>query len=175
MYAIAGIGSRSTEPLILAEMEKIGIWCKQTNITVRSGHAAGADYAFELGSQSKCVAYLPWPGFNANLVSDAELVVYKPDFASVALAAKYHPAYDRLTQGAKKLMGRSGWQVLGPDMKNKVNAVVCWTEDYQKPSGGTSHAIRIANAYGIPVINMSDPNFQTAEDVIVVLKTILGL
>ena len=55
--------------------------------------------------------------------------------------------------GAKKLMARNCHQVLGLDLKTPVDFIVCWTKD-GTINGGTGQALRIAEAYNIPVYNL---------------------
>ena len=69
------------------------------------------------------------------------------------LASKFHPAWNKLSQGAKKLIARNGYQVLGKDLNDPVELVVCWTQD-GKVQGGTAQAIKIANYCYIPVFNL---------------------
>lgn len=165
---IAGIGSRKTPSTILIEMERIGKWCRDNNITVYSGHADGADYAFEKGTQELCTAYLPWSGFNSNLTSNAKFIIYVRNQQTVQLAKQFHPAYDKLSFGAKKLIERNGWQVLGENLNSPVDAIVCWT-DSGKFIGGTSQALRIAKRYNIPIFNMFYEEYNTMEKVIEML------
>jgi len=174
MYAIAGVGSRETPDNILSEMMKIGVWCKEQGVTVRSGHADGADWAFELGAQENCVAYLPWNRFNDHLVSKAKLIVYSPNLTAEEIARKFHPHYDRLKFGVKKLMCRNVYQVLGEDLNTPSKAVVCWTQDALS-GGGTGQAIRIANAYSIPVLDMAKEEYSKSDLVIAYLKERLSL
>ena len=47
---IAGVGSRQTPQHVLGEMVSIGAWARNNKVYVRSGHADGADWAFELGA-----------------------------------------------------------------------------------------------------------------------------
>ena len=102
---IAGIGSRETPSDILDEMVKIGAWCLAQNVLVRSGHVDGADYAFERGAASNCIAFLPWASFNSNLkILGKAVVVSDPYDAEVN---KYHKAPHNLTPGARKLMARN--------------------------------------------------------------------
>lgn len=61
---ITAVGSRSTPLAICEEMTLIGQWAKQNSHILRSGHAPGADYAFEKGAEQNCIVYLPWNRFN---------------------------------------------------------------------------------------------------------------
>jgi hypothetical protein len=74
---------------------------------------------------------------------------------ALAIAEHYHPAWHRLDQGGRLLMGRNSYQVLGPTLDTPVSFVVCWTSD-GKASGGTGQALRIAADYGVPVFNLHD-------------------
>jgi hypothetical protein len=150
---IAGVGSRETPLDVLVTMIEIGKWCKDHNIWVHSGHAEGADWAFERGAQEKCIAYLPWLGFNSHLVSKAQLKIPKDNSEATILAEQYHPAYDKLSRGGKALMVRNGYQVLGESLSSPVDAVVCWTTRGQA-TGGTGQVIRIATAKSIPIYNL---------------------
>lgn len=161
---IAGIGSRETPSRILEQMTEIGRQCLLRGIKMRSGHAEGADWAFEQGAQQAMTVYLPWAQFNNSMKSSANFVVYKWDAKTQDLARKFHPKYDYLSFGAKKLIARDGWQILGPNLDDPVNAVVCYTND-GKDSGGTGQAIRIAQSRGIEVLNMYFQEFNTARKV----------
>jgi hypothetical protein len=173
---IAGIGSRETPKDILSEMESLGVWCAINKIWIRSGHAEGADYAFETGAQEFCITYEPWRNFNdGKLKRTRAKVCIPPDQKWMdELVQQFHPAPDKLSAGARKLMARNGCQLFGSDIEKHhlwSKAVVCWTSD-GKASGGTGQAIRIANQYKIPVMNMYWPQFSTADKVIARLKEI---
>ena len=77
------------------------------------------------------------------------------------LASEFHPAWDYLSYGARKLHARNGYQVLGEDLKTPVDFVICWTPG-GKEQGGTAQAIRIAKFNSIKVFNLAiedDLNF----------------
>ena len=161
---IAGVGSRDTIPSVLRDMRRIGEYCRFHNITVRSGHAGGADEYFEKGAQEACLAIYPWTGFNTDpnkdgFITNAKVLVYKHNSATEEIARKYHPKYDYLKASVKKLMCRNVWQVLGETLNSPVKFVVCWTEGAMG-EGGTGQAIRVANGYGIPVYDMGNPKFN---------------
>ena len=170
---IAGIGSRKTPQTICGAIFKIGTWCAVQKIEISSGHADGADWAFESGCGKFCTVYLPWPRFNSQLKMCGTPIV--PGFTKeiMELSKKYHPSFDSLSAGAKKLIARDAFQVLGLDLKSPVDAIVCWTKD-AKVVGGTGQALRIAKAYNIPVLNMASEEYNTADKVIAKLKEIAG-
>ncbi len=69
-------------------------------------------------------------------------------------------------------MARNSQQILGQNLNDYCAFVVCWTPDgaenaTTKQSGGTGQAIRIANHYGIPVINLYNPDGVTRIKVLV--------
>lgn len=147
----AGIGSRQTPHIILDEMILIAKQLAQKGHILRSGGADGADTAFESGCDlvnGKKEIYLPWKGFNGN---NSDL--YSIKVQALLLAEKFHPRWDKLNQAAQKLMARNCYQVLGYNLDDPVDFIVCWTKD-GKASGGTGQAIRIANYYKIPVYNL---------------------
>lgn len=157
MRTYTGIGSRETPEETLQLMQKTAYILGQLGYRLRTGGAPGADTAFELGAVSvpngpQPEVYLPWRGFN-NRTSQ----FYNVSTQALALAEKYHPAWERLAQGPRKLMGRNCYQVLGASLDNPSDFILCWTKD-GKASGGTGQAIRIAQDYQIPVFNMKNPN-----------------
>lgn len=176
---IAGIGSRETPKHILSEMVKIGEWIASVKGRVYSGHADGADWAFEQGAQSRCIAFIPWRNFNTHLTSNATLIIPPVTQKAKEITKQYHPAFHRLSEGALKLHCRNAYQILGSEIgpcqnsygQNlpRVQAVVCWTSDGEA-SGGTGQAIRIAQDNNIPILNMHSDDYNTAEKVIDVLK-----
>lgn len=173
---IAGIGSRDTPLAVQDQMRKIGAYCLANGIRLLSGHADGADWSFECGAQEACTAFLPWRGYNINLVSRAEHVVtpYMPSHEILLeeILVKHHPRPSVLTETAKLLLRRNAYQVLGFDLITPVKAIVCWTYG-ANAVGGTGHALRIAKAYDIPVINMYKPEISTATSVqLELLKTL---
>ena len=178
MSCIAGIGARKTPKFILDIMVWIGQWCLLNGIYVRSGHADGADYAFERGANSNTIVYLPWRSFNSQLVRYTTTSIswddVMPSVRSQAIQSveAYHPAPGRLSQGAMKCMARNYFQMRGTKKDPVwVDCVVCWTPD-AKGGGGTGQALRIAHAHDIPVLDLGiyndlDPLFSTTKEYII--------
>lgn len=166
---ITGIGSRSAPKEILDQATLIGRWCLDNDHWIRSGHAEGMDWAFEQGAQTACKVYLPWPSFNRHLVSLALKSTPQSNPFLESLVEKFHPAPNKLSGPARALMLRNGAQIFGIEAQTKgettSQAVICWTSN-GKASGGTGQAIRIAEAYNIPVLNMFHEQYNTAEKVI---------
>lgn len=183
---ISGIGSRETPIPVLREMEQVGAWVRsqQTyDLWLRSGHADGADHAFERGAQDRCIAYLPWATFNSGkafLANKTFSGVVQSCPAHDWLVTHFHPTPSRLSPGAVSLHRRNGPIILGPAYEESwpvsswvpSNAVVCWTRD-AKVVGGTGQGLRIAKAFGVPIINMAKPECATAFQVISMLELLL--
>lgn len=134
----AGIGSRETPAEILALMTNIARKYSRMGWTLRSGGAVGADTAFELGAGDRKRIYEPWE------------TQRNPHWSTIA--ERYHPAWDRCGSYAKLLHGRNTPIVLGDDLLMPATCVVCYTDG----RGGTMQAVRIANAWNIPVFNLID-------------------
>jgi hypothetical protein len=115
---------------------------------LRSGGAEGADAAFEKGAGKAKEIFLPWRAFNQN---DSQL--YEPSQRATELAERYHPAWLSLSEAVRKLMARNTHQILGQDCNTPVDFVVCYTKA-GTGKGGTGQALRIAEDYQIPVIDL---------------------
>ena len=146
----AGIGSRSTPTEVLLFFEKVGEFLAKQNFILRTGGAKGADTAFENGCDRASgikEIYLPWKGFEGSF---SNLIVKKEE--AFEIASKFHPAWNRLSQGAKKLQARNSHQILGEDLMTPSGFVVCYTKN-GKRSGGTGQALRLAEYYNIPIFD----------------------
>jgi len=166
---LTGIGSRETPFQILSEMQKIGFEIANRGGFIRSGHADGADYAFEKGAKKHCIVYLPWPGFNKKRALVGHPVVIKQSAELDSYVEKYHPAPRNLGKAGWNFMRRNATQVLGKKLNNPSKAIICWTKD-GKDSGGTGQALRIAQDCNIPIINMYFDSFNSCGKVLQELK-----
>lgn len=158
VYVYTGIGSRQTPPEIIKLMEAFAEYSAK-DVVLRSGGAKGADQAFEFGATlggGRIETFLPWAGFEG--IQDAVLTA--PDQDAMEVGEKYHPGWKYLKQGAKKLIARDSYQILGRNLDHPTELVVCWTPDgsldgHGSKSGGTGQALRIASDYEIPVLNLA--------------------
>lgn len=144
-----GVGSRETPPEVCDRMTRAARYLADRGMTLRSGAAEGADQAFEAGAGAKEI-YLPWRAFQSH-----KSTLYRQSEEAMELAAKFHPAWDALKMPVKRLMSRNVYQVLGLDLETPSRFVICWTKD-GGASGGTGQAIRVAQAYNIPVLNLKE-------------------
>lgn len=156
----AGIGSRETPEATLHDMQILGAHLAY-HWTLRSGHADGADLAFEQGCKrnyyGQMEIYLPWAGFNKAPRGDARYITIDDVpmvQTAIAMAERFHPAWARLNEPVQRMMARNSCQVFGASMNDPVNMVICWTKD-GKDQGGTAQAIRIARHHGIPIFNLA--------------------
>ena len=163
MKYYTGIGSRKTPKEICNIFEEIGYKLSKHYI-LRSGHADGADLAFENGydralkdsginSTNEILGkniFIPWEGFNN---SNSCRFFISGD--AYNLAKKFYwnsNTFDNLKPAVKKLMARNGYQVLGQKLNDPSDFIICYTENGEM-KGGTSQALKIAKAYNIPVFN----------------------
>lgn len=65
--AYAGIGSRRTPDDVLVLMYAIARMAAARGLWLYSGHADGADWAFERGAGGRATIFLPWRGFGNEL------------------------------------------------------------------------------------------------------------
>jgi hypothetical protein len=159
MKAYAGIGSRSTPDQVLYLMTRAAAELARQGWTLRSGHAPGADQAFEEGAGEHAEVYLPWPNFE-NDVPILGRAYRRPSLEAAAIAARYHPGWEHLSRGPRALHACNAHQVLGPDLRTPARFVICWTPDGSldgrgRDTGGTGQALRIAAAAGITVFNLA--------------------
>jgi len=163
----AGIGSRETPESIRPTINAIVQFLHEEGYTMRSGGAPGADEMFETAHPDKAMReiFLPWYCFQSNY---SPLCIVTEE--AIQFSLQFHPNPSALkTQGARQLMGRNAYQVLGLDLKTKADFLVCWTPNGAdsdsdasviRNSGGTGQAMRIAKAYGIKFWNLKNGGIE---------------
>jgi hypothetical protein len=129
---------------------------------LRTGGADGADAAFLSGTivagmGDKVELYLPWREFNRHRSCRAGL--YRPTSTAYDLAAKHHPAWDKLGGAPRALHARNVHAVLGADCASPSDLLICWTQDgslgrTSRRTGGTGQAIRVAVAHRVSIWNL---------------------
>lgn len=112
---------------------------------LRSGGAIQADQAFARGaSKSARTIYVPWRGFNE--LPDHEVIVASTlsNWEDALLIAEMaHPAWEKCSNGSRKLLARNAYQILGTDLFTPSEFVIGWTQG-GRAGGGTGQAYRIA-------------------------------
>ena len=144
MQYYAGIGSRRRTPKSIHNlMTSIAVKLEDQNYILRSGHALGADQAFEAGVSNP---------LNKQIFTAKDAT---PE--AIRIASEFHPFWDNCDDYAKKLHGRNVFIILGKDLKSPVKFVICFTPD-GKAIGGTGLGMRIADFYQIPIFNLYFPS-----------------
>lgn len=182
-----GIGSRETPADVLELMQDIAGWLASRDWILRSGSAVGADLAFERGcwrAEGKAEIYLPWPEYNettrhSNMLPPSlcqlknTRILRSPLGPAYTIASDHHPAWHALKAAGCRLHARNAHAVLGSSLDDPSAFLICWTPDgatnaTTQKTGGTGQAIRIANAYNVPVWNLCiDEHRKTWEEVII--------
>lgn len=127
---------------------------------LRSGGADGADAAFESGVakaaselntnlESLAEIYLPWKGFRKN-----QSPLYGSCKRARLLAKEFHPNWANVSPAGRDFHGRNMYQILGRNLDKPSSFVLCWTKD-GAITGGTGQALRLAQEYGIPILNFA--------------------
>lgn len=150
----AGIGPRKTPFDVCEGIVDVARQLDVQGWIVRSGHAEGSDQAWEMGHvPASREIYLPWDGFNG-ASPDGRSYAISPNTEQLEQVARMaHPAWDRLTNGGRKLMMRNVSIILGHELDDPVKFVAYWTLE-KVPQGGTGNAVRLASLYGIPSFNV---------------------
>jgi len=146
MNYYAGIGSRNTPENVCKQMTEYAEVLTNCGIILRSGGAKGADFAFEQGALNRAEIILP----------RADMPLWTEVFTM-----HFHPNPAALKPLGWQLMCRNAIQILGVNGNNPVDFVLCWTPD-GKASGGTGQAIRIAQAFDIPIYNLYNASDTSA-------------
>jgi len=136
----AGIGSRRTPPNILSEITRVaGRLCNMDYI-VRSGGADGADKAF-----------------TDKLPAEACVILKAKDAtpAAIKMASTIHPAWHLCDDYARKLLGRNCMIILGANLDEPADFVICWM-DPVATRGGTLLGVNLAKSRDIPIYNLAE-------------------
>lgn len=147
----AGVGSQSTPLDVCFKMTKVAEWLKDHGYILRSGHARGADQAFEDGAGSASEIWVPEAGFRG---FKGPYLPVLPQ--AVEIASRVHPNWGACNKFARNAHTRNAHQVLGVDLHSPVDFVLCWTLNGER-IGGTATSIRIAEERNIPVYNFGKP------------------
>lgn len=163
----AGIGSRKTPVAIQADMNYLARQLSDKGYTLRSGNAEGADQAFASGVKNNMAqVHLPWKHFQLNfqlMYPDHKYITIDilEDMEAFLSVAKFHPHAEFLSVVGYQFMSRNYRQVIGRGEPNS-KFVICWTPNGEY-DGGTAQAMRIADHFQIPILNLAK---LTADEVL---------
>lgn len=171
------VGSRKTPKDIMELMVKFAEKGCSFGYIGRSGGAEGSDSCLEDGVKSFrdkinlaptngsefMEIYLPWKDFNGR---DSSMSGYYTlpwmdnKYGAEKIASEIHPAWDKCSQGAKKLHSRNIYQLLGRDLNTPSRFILCWAEPKYKDrrteevKGGTGTAVKLGIDNGVEIINL---------------------
>lgn len=144
-----GVGSRDTPDFVCEAFTEIARFLEEDSYKLRSGHADGADTGFENGVKNPAnkQIWLPKAGWRG---SDSPHFTVLPE--AVEMAKKIHPDWSAMKEFGHAAHSRNCHQVLGPNLDDPSNFLLCWTEGAMK-KGGTRTAIILAQNHKVPLIN----------------------
>ena len=156
----AGIGSRQTPADVMLQMTTLARQMSTDGCQLSTGGAKGADTAFADGTPAdQRTIWLPIPGFEGLRGPDCYILPPDREQECLKLAALLHPAWHNCDDFARKAHARNAAILLGPNLDDPVDAVVCWTEN-GKVQGGTGLGLLIARELNIPVLNLATMSME---------------
>ena len=157
MKYYCGIGARACPPEIGEVMTRLAAKLEKDSWVLRSGGAEGADSFFARGVERLAEIYIPWRNFGLNgqltKIWHNYIVVDESDQEALD-SLRFHPAPDKLTPAARKLMLRNWRQIVGKDGAPDSKFVVVWTPGGEI-IGGSGQALRISLDRNIPIYNLA--------------------
>ncbi len=168
-----GVGSRNCPENIRATMSLIAMALAGKGYRLRSGGADGADLAFQSDGYAPGDIYLPWKNFNQkvnrmtskvlNLTCQQYRYIEAPKldnwYEALEILNEVRPLVTLPQRSHRLLHGRNVYQILGDSLNNPSSFLICWTLG-GKVAGGTATAIKLAQKYNVPVINLATDKFD---------------
>lgn len=155
-----GVGSRQTPLRQRQFLTSISKRLSATGFHLRSGHADGADKAFERGTNNKTV-FTPWKTFNGFTGKFIPLTDEVYNLASIYYN-EYRPKvkWIDMKDSVKKLMARNIYQVIGSDINNPnpSDFLICYADvdsENNRVMGGTGFTVFVAQKFEVPIFNIS--------------------
>lgn len=187
---IAFIGSRKTPATLCEALEEIAVEFLCHGCFGVSGGADGPDMSLTRAIQRMITdtglpgatfgtIWLPDERFNGlrhgDLGGACRNAGRERTFVNKAagLARDVHGGWHNLSKFARKLHARNVYQILGPEIDAPVDYVICAAETTRSGNvkGGTATAVKIATLYGIPIINISQPDgFEKVDELLYQIK-----
>lgn len=160
-----GVGSRETDHYANSDIHSCAnVLARMGYLCVTGDASRGGDKEFwEATPEMQRIRFGP---YGRKQYSPKTIVVPPNSDAyklAVSLVSKLHPAWRYLDEFPKELHTRNTFQVLGQQLSQPSEFLLCWTPDgavekTTKKTGGTGMAIRIANQFGVPVFNLRNDN-----------------
>lgn len=171
-----GVGSRETDELGESKINFLASILNCNGYTLSTGDASqGADAMFWGVNKSQKFRFGP---YGRKPKSDTIVVPPTNPVYDVAatIAGAVHPAWRFLPPWMRELHTRNVFQVMGKEISEPCEFVLCWTPDgaeitshTSKQTGGTGTAIKVADRFGVPVFNLKN------EDALKRLGEFLGI
>lgn len=140
-----GVGSRKAPENILIKITKLSSILDNSGFFLRTGDARGSDNAFLKGVKHEKNKKV----YDKNYYKRINKELWKK---ACEIALNNHP-YPENASNYLNLLGRNSFQVLGDNLNDPSDFLICWTKD-SKLIGGTGTTMRIANSYNIPIFNL---------------------
>lgn len=179
MLYYAGVGSRETPKEFLYQMELVAKQLCNKGFILRSGGAIGADTAFATGAGDRAVIYRPSTDKRQNPPKNHKKVNDLLEEKCRDIVSKTHKKWKKLDEYSQALHARNVCQVIGHDYEksfaDKSLFVLCWTPIKDGvPKGGTATAIKVAEKYCIPVINMyNNPEWKQQLNQVLIMSGLI--
>jgi hypothetical protein len=148
----AGIGSRKTPLEVQDVMCELGKELATHNFILRSGHAVGADQAFERGCKVAKGRYEYWH-------PDDSFTLHEWAIQRASKVCWEYP-YNKMKPYTQRIITRNMYQIFGDNKTNlfPVKFVIYWCEgdplSEGRLAGGTRYAVRAAEQENIPTYNL---------------------
>lgn len=164
-----GVGARYGVPSdVYDRVDSIGRYLIGIGYRNRTGDAVGMDAAWRKVCAHACDFYAPRN--RSNPLADAKIITGEHYVRAKNITRQYHPYFHNLGDFEAELHIRNVFEVLGDELNNPSEFLVCWTKDgaekkTTRETGGTGQAIRLAIAYDIPVFNLyhADAEYRLAK------------
>ena len=160
-----GVGARKIDPKKIPLVNRLGKRLDEVGLTLRSGGAKGVDIEFERPVRRTKEIFRP-ATYTGRLPYGHKVIRGEMRERALEIVAPTHPYWNNLTDEIKELHIRNVFQVLGENLNHPSLFLLCWTADgadginklTSSDTGGTGTAIRLANIYEVPVINLNRAN-----------------
>lgn len=161
-HIYTGIGARNTPEDILELMQQAAYCLAKDGYYLRTGDAEGADKAFREGAAKHAAEFHLHLWQTCQVYSASDMTYVNPEVFARCEAdfLELHPAPQRCSAYAARLLMRNGLQLLGakPDIRPS-QFILCWTPNAEI-TGGTGQSLRLAAKYGIKVFNLANDDIR---------------